>query len=193
MIKLKKLISWLFSLLVSPLLFAFLILKIANKADSAFPAFSQTLSLFPGKVGSYLRIGFYRYTMPHCSSNCMISFGVLFSQLDTEIFYGVYIGPQSNIGSCVIEENCLLGSAVHILSGKRQHNYSNPNIPLKDQGGEFSKVTIGANTWIGNGAIVMANVGSNCVIAAGSVVTQDVADNSIMAGNPAVFVKQTNG
>ncbi|WP_313904966.1 acyltransferase [Thalassomonas sp. M1454] len=122
----------------------------------------------------------------------MISFGVLFSQTDTEIFDGVYIGPQSNIGSCAIEENCLLGSGVHILSGKRQHNYSNPDVPLKDQGGEYIKVTIGANTWIGNGAIVMANVGKNCVIAAGSVVTEDVADNSIMAGNPAVLIKPTH-
>lgn len=188
----KKIIARITSIIMLPLTIIFYLVKFITSQDSLFASCSQFLSLFPGKVGSYLRIGFYRYTMSHCSSNCMISFGVLFSQLDTEIFDGVYIGPQSNIGSCVIEENCLLGSAVHILSGKRQHNYSNPNIPLKDQGGEFSKVTIGANTWIGNGAIVMANVGSNCVIAAGSVVTQDVADNSIMAGNPALFVKQTN-
>ncbi len=189
----KKIAQYSARLCMLPLTLLFWLLSIIAEKNSLVSSFSQLLSLIPGKIGSYLRIGFYRFILQHCHDDSMISFGVLFSQADTEIYSGVYIGPQSNIGSCVIEKNCLLGSAVHILSGKRQHNYSQSGVPLSKQGGTFEKITIGENTWIGNGAIVMANVGKDCVIGAGSVVTHKVADNSIMSGNPAMLIKQKSG
>lgn len=188
----KKIIVILASVITLPLTAVFHLCKNFTQTDSLFAGLSQLLSLIPGKSGTYIRIGFYRSTMVYCSSDSMICFGSLFSQTDTEIYGGVYIGPQSNIGSCIIEKNCLLGSAVHILSGKRQHNYSNTDIPLKDQGGTLEKVIIGENTWIGNGAIVMANVGKNCVIGAGSVVTKDIEDYSIVQGNPAKVIRKHN-
>jgi acetyltransferase-like isoleucine patch superfamily enzyme len=83
----------------------------------------------------------------------------------------------------------LLGSGVHILSGKQQHNFSDLQTPIRDQGGTFTPITIGEDTWIGNGAIVMANVGKKCVIAAGAVVTKDIPDFSIVGGNPATIIK----
>jgi virginiamycin A acetyltransferase len=46
-------------------------------------------------------------------------------------------------------------------------------------------VTIGAGSWIGSGAIVLADVGRNCVIGAGSVVTKPIPDNVVAVGNPA--------
>ena len=113
---------------------------------------------------------------------------MLFSQQSTEIEQGVYIGPQCNIGLCRIEKNVLLGSGVHLLSGKRQHNFSDPDVPVQQQGGAFSKISVGEDSWIGNGAIVMANVGRKCVVGAGSVVTNPVEDLTIVAGNPAVVV-----
>lgn len=159
------------------------------KHDALFSGFSQLLSLIPGKFGSYLRAGFYRFAMQACSPDAVLSFLTLFSQRDTEIASGVYIGPQCNIGKCKIEKDVLLGSGVHIMSGKGQHNFDNLTTPIRDQGGVFSKVTIGENSWLGNGALIMANIGKNCVVAAGSVVINNVEDYAIVAGNPAKVIK----
>jgi virginiamycin A acetyltransferase len=61
---------------------------------------------------------------------------------------------------------------------------------VQKQGGTFEKVVIGEDTWIGNGALVMANVGKKCIIGAGSVVTKDVDDFSVVAGNPARIIRK---
>lgn len=52
------------------------------------------------------------------------------------------------------------------------------------------KVSIGSNTFIGAGSIIMpgVSIGDNAVIGAGSVVTKNVPDNSVAIGNPAVVV-----
>ena len=177
------------TLVVAPMLLVYFSLGLISNESSVFMGFSQFFSLLPGKFGNYLRRAFYFYTMQSCHFNSSIGFAVLFSQKDTEIEEGVYIGPQCNIGKSKIAKNCLLGSGVHILSGKNQHNFSDVNTPIQQQGGSYQKISIGEDSWIGNGAIVMANIGSQCVVAAGSVVVDDVAPGSIVAGNPAKLVK----
>ncbi|WP_425511158.1 acyltransferase [sulfur-oxidizing endosymbiont of Gigantopelta aegis] len=157
--------------------------------ESPFMSFSQLLSLLPGKLGSYLRIAFYRHTMAYCHPNVVISFATLFSQADTEIHEGVYIGPQCNIGMCRIGKNALIASGVHIMSGKHQHDFADLEQPIQQQGGHFEKISIGEDCWIGNGALIMANVGKHCVVGAGSVVTTEVPDYAIVVGNPAKVVK----
>lgn len=148
------------------------------------------LSLLPGKCGSYLRRGFYRWAMARCHCECTILFGTLFAQADTEIGCGVYVGPYCNIGLSRIERDCTLGSNVHIMSGKQQHRFDEISTPVREQGGTLEKIVIGEDTWIGNGALVMANVGRKCVIGAGSVVTRDVPDYSVVAGNPARIIRK---
>ena len=181
-----------FFVMILPLLGIYNILAIVCHKDSLFWGFSQFLSLFPGKSGCYLRKNFYRHAMTFCHEHCTILFGTIFAQTDTEIGKYVYIGPYCNIGSSKIEDFCTLGSNVHIMSGKNQHHFDNIDIPVKDQGGMFEKVTIGEDTWIGNGALIMANVGKKCVIGAGSVVVQDVESYSVVAGNPAKTIKKRN-
>lgn len=185
----KQALFGLMALIIMPLTLTYFVLNLALRSDSLFSSFAQLLSLLPGKLGSYLRAGFYRFTMTKCSPDAVISFATLFSQRDTLIESGVYIGPQGNIGKCKIAKDCLIGSGVHILSGKNQHNFNDLNIPVRDQGGHFSQVCIEENSWIGNGAIIMANIGKNCIVAAGSVVVNDVEDNAIVAGNPAKIIK----
>lgn len=53
-------------------------------------------------------------------------------------------------------------------------------------------VSIGHDTWIGHGAIILAgrNIGIGSIVAAGAVVTKDVAPYSVVAGVPARPVKQ---
>lgn len=179
----------LITVLVSPIILSYHILALVFNRDGLIPGYSQFLSLFPGQPGNYIRKCVYHYILGVCSHDCLISFGVLLSHQDTEIHSGVYIGPQCNIGRSIIQADCLLGSGVHVISGKNQHNFQDINTPIRDQGGHFEKITIGEDTWIGNGALVMANVGKKCIVAAGAVVTQDVDDYSIVAGNPARVIK----
>lgn len=188
----KNIIFFLSVILVSPVLIVYWLLRPFFKSDSLFSGFSQLLSLLPGKSGAYLRAGFYRHAMAHCSKDAVISFLVLFAQQDTEIDSGVYIGPNCNIGSCKIGKNTLLGSGVHIMSGNRQHIFDDPDLYIKDQGGTLEKISIGEDCWIGNGALILANVGDKCVVGAGSVVTNDIPEYSIVAGNPAKILKSRN-
>lgn len=186
--QLKRGLSWVAMVVISPLLIAHFAGR-AFTTEGLFAAISQLLSLIPGKTGSYLRIGFYRVAMHRCAADCYIGFGSLFSQTDTDIGEGVYIGPQCNIGSCSIGDNTLVASGVHIMSGTQQHRFDDLNTPIRDQGGNFDKVHIGEDSWIGNSALVMANIGKKCVIGAGSVVTSEIPDYAIAVGNPARVVR----
>lgn len=187
---LKEIANLICLVLTFPLYVFQLIFGAIGNKDSSFWSFSQFLSLLPGTVGSYLRKGFYRLAMESCHKDCAILFGAIFSQSDTEIGKGVYIGPNCNIGRCRIENHCTLGSNVHIMSGNHQHNFDDLVTPIQEQGGVFEKVTIGEDSWIGNGVLIMANLGKKCIVGAGSVVTKDVGDNCIVAGNPARVIKK---
>jgi len=186
---LKKTVQLAALLLILPLLAIYLLLRPLSRQDELFATFAQILSLLPGTLGSYLRIAFYRQTMRNCEADCFIGFSTLFSQQGIEIASGVYIGPQCNIGLSAIGKDTLLGSGVHLLSGKNQHRFDDPSLPIREQGGQFEKITIGANCWIGNGAIIMACVGDGSVIGAGSVVIHDIPAGVIAAGNPAKVIK----
>jgi maltose O-acetyltransferase len=57
---------------------------------------------------------------------------------------------------------------------------------------EFGKsIDIGADVWVGGGAIILAGVriGSRAVIGAGSVVTRDVPEAAFAAGNPCRVIR----
>jgi virginiamycin A acetyltransferase len=187
---LKKCVFMASTVAILPLYSSYRLLGVYCDKNSLFASFSQFLSLFPGKAGSYLRNSFFHLTMSRCEQEVVISFGTLFSQIDTEVASGTYIGPQCNIGSCKIGKDCLIGSGVHILSGKQQHAIDDLDTPIRDQGGRLTKISIGDDCWVGNGAIIMADVGNKCVVAAGAVVVNPVADRMIVAGNPAVVIKQ---
>jgi len=187
-VRIKKVVSNIFVMLISPLYLLYILTNMFSKNNSIV-GYSELLSLLPGKFGRYCRIAFYRVTMTICHFDCVIGFATIFSQQDTEIGKGVYIGPQCNIGMCKIGENCLIASGVHIMSGSMQHNFDDLDNPIQQQGGSYTKIEIGEDSWIGNGSLVMANIGKKCIIGAGSVVTKDVADYSIMVGNPAKLIK----
>jgi len=83
----------------------------------------------------------------------------------------------------------VIGSGVNILSGLRQHSFEKLEIPIRDQPGQYTKITVGEDTWIGNGAIIAANIGKKCVIGAGSVVVKAIPDLAVAAGNPARVIR----
>ncbi|WP_440903482.1 acyltransferase [Catenovulum sp. SX2] len=187
----KNCVDLIFILINAPLLILyFVICLVFGKNNGVFSAFAQFYSMLPGQLGNYARANFYRFVMQNCHPRVVVSFATLFSQQKTSIGSGVYIGPQCNIGACIIEKDCLLGSGVHVLSGKGQHNFDDLDTPIREQGGTFSQVTIGEDSWIGNGSIITANIGKKCIIGAGSVVTKDIPDYSVAVGNPAKVIRQ---
>ena len=189
--RLKQIIKAGFLILVIPLYLLYRVIRPLGGIDATFQSFSQLISIIPGKIGIYVRAAFYRLACPNTSDEVSVGFLTIFSHHDTTISEGVYIGPQCNIGKCEIGQNTLIGSGVHILSGNKQHDFSDPDTPIKDQKGQYRKITIHEDCWIGNSSIIMNDIESRAVIAAGSVVTKKVPANSILAGNPAKPLKQT--
>ncbi len=55
-----------------------------------------------------------------------------------------------------------------------------------------SRITIGHDTWIGHGAVIMPGIkiGNGAIIGSNAVVTKDVADFAIAVGVPARTIKQ---
>jgi virginiamycin A acetyltransferase len=156
--------------------------------NRTFPGVSQLISLFPGLSGQYLRRAFYAWVLPRCGRGSVVSFGTVFSHPTIEIGDHAYLGVYCCIGDVTIEDDVLVGSHVSITNGSRQHGTSRLDIPVREQPGEWPRVTIGRDTWIGDRAVVMADVGEHCVVGAGAVVTRPVPDYAIVVGSPARIV-----
>ena len=176
-------------ILVLPLVVGYRLASLVLTSKKSFPGFSQVVSLLPGMTGSYLRRAFYRMVLPSCGRDCWISFGSVFSHGSACIGRRTYIGVGCMIGDVTLEDDVLLGSHVSIINGNRQHGIERLDVPIREQPGEYPRVTIGRDTWIGDRSIVMANVGIHCVIGAGSVVTKPIPDYAIAFGNPGRIVR----
>ena len=83
-------------------------------------------------------------------------------------------GPGCFLGLVHIERDVLIGSGVHITSGRRTHGTDDAGVPIREQEGSPTLVRIGAGAWIGSAAVVMADVGANSVVGAGAVVTSPI-------------------
>ena len=72
---LKHSINGLCLIAVLPLVLVYQAMGFLCDKDGCFWAFSQFISLVPGKTGNYIRKNFYRFTMIRCDKDCAISFG----------------------------------------------------------------------------------------------------------------------
>ena len=158
--------------------------------DRAFESVAQAVSLVPDRGGRAIRGSFYARTLARCSPSCQIGFGTCFTKRGAEVGDYVYIGPNCDIGFAVIENDVLIGTGVHITSGRNQHLTADVTRPIRLQDGVFTCVRIGEGSWLGAGSVVMADVGRHAVVAAGAVVTHAVDDFAVVAGNPAVLVRR---
>ncbi len=156
--------------------------------EKAFPGWSQFFALAPGLTGVTLRRAFYRLVLPQCDGDCCISFGTTFSHPTARIGRSVYIGLYCSIGDVTLEDDVLVSSNVSILNGGKQHGTARLDIPIREQPGVYTHVTVGRDSWIGDRSIVMADVGRHCVVGAGSLVTKSVPDFAIAVGSPARMV-----
>jgi acetyltransferase-like isoleucine patch superfamily enzyme len=58
---------------------------------------------------------------------------------------------------------------------------------MREQPGEYPRVSIGADAWVGDRALVTADVGRKSIVGGGSVVTRPVPELAIVFGNPAAI------
>jgi virginiamycin A acetyltransferase len=181
---LKAVVNWLFVVLALPaaLLAGFGHFKIG------FDTFAQLFSLVPGVIGVFARRAYYFLTLESCSLRCIMPFGVFCTHHDTIIEDHVVFGANAIVGRVHIGHHTFISGNVQTLSGRRLHaRDADGNFIV--QKGPVSKVSIGANAWIGTSAIIMANVGEGTTIGAGAVVTKDIPPRVVAVGIPATVIK----
>lgn len=85
------------------------------------------------------------------------------------------------------------GHQVHITDVN--HGYEDVTLPISGQHQPEAPVSIGAETWLGHGVVVLpgARVGRHVTIGAGSVVVGEIPDYSVAVGVPARVIRRYDG
>lgn len=96
---------------------------------------------------------------------------------------GVRIGSAHEI---LIGDNCMIASNAYITDSDWHDIYNRISI------GKTAPIKIEDNVWIGDSVIVCKGVtiGENSIVGAGAVVVDDIPANCVAAGNPAKIVKK---
>jgi maltose O-acetyltransferase len=99
-------------------------------------------------------------------------------------------GVFLNYGCMVLDVVAVeIGDLTQIGPGVQILTPDHPRGPAERRSGlEFGRpIRLGANVWIGGGAIILpgVTVGDDAIIGAGAVVTKDVAPGTTVGGNPA--------
>lgn len=96
---------------------------------------------------------------------------------------GVRIAAANQI---TIGNSCMIASGAY-LSDSDWHDLYNRSLPI----GASAPIILEDNVWIGDSAIVCKGVtiGENSIIGAGAIVVSDIPPNAIAVGNPAKVVK----
>lgn len=188
---LKRVLKMLFfavSLVVTfPLAMAVWVEKNGWSGEEIFVALGQFLALVPGITGSYLRAAYYFLTLERCSWEVRLGFGSFFSHRAASLGRNVSVGSYCIIGTVTIDDEVMMASRVSITSGKRQHLDELGRISSVQR---FDRIEIGRKTWVGEGAIILANVGPNCIVSAGAVVINDTSSGQLIAGNPGKAIRE---
>lgn len=109
----------------------------------------------------------------------------------------VLIGDYTRIGmhNTVIGP-VTIGNHVNLAQGititALNHNFTDKEKRIDEQGISTSAVNIGDDIWIGANAVILPGVtiGHHAVIAAGAVVNKDVPAHTLVAGVPAKVIKE---
>src|SRR5207342_692839 len=107
----------------------------------------------------------------YCDPSATIQFGTIFSQAGARLDANVYVGPNCHLGLVHLERDVMLAAGVHVPSGPDTHGISRTDVSIREQAGVRTLVRVGEGSWVGSGAIILADVGRHCVVGAGSVVT----------------------
>ncbi|HEY9769853.1 MAG TPA: acyltransferase [Coleofasciculaceae cyanobacterium] len=94
----------------------------------------------------------------------------------------------SAYGKLNIGKNCLIASHTSIYA--HNHNFSDHNKIIAEQGFNYKGITIEDNCWLGSGVRVLdgVTIGRDSVIGSGAVVTKDIPPYSVAVGVPAKVI-----
>lgn len=89
----------------------------------------------------------------------------------------------------MIGKDVIAGQYIRFHS--ENHNYSDVNRLIREQGVTHQGIQIGNNCWIGAGVVFLdgAELGDGCVVGANAVVTKKFPRNTVIAGIPAKIVR----
>jgi acetyltransferase-like isoleucine patch superfamily enzyme len=184
----KRCLQAAFALAVLPRLASYAI-ALAVLGRRAFGASSESIARIPGLRGVYARQAFYRRTLAHCGPDVYFGWMSVFSMHEARVGQRVFIGRFCSLGFADLGDEVMLADGVQVLSGGREHTRDDPSASIQSQRQSYQRVRIGRGSWIGAGAIVMADVGEHCIIGAGAVVNKPIPDHSLAVGVPARVVK----
>lgn len=127
-----------------------------------------------------------------CGTNCYWGKNALiqspdFFKLQNNFSAGANFFVQTNVDAC---SDCLISSNVSFVGN--DHNFNSfSNSKYWSGKNSASTVYLKGNNFIGFGATIVGNVtvGENSIIAAGSLVLKDVPSNTIVGGIPAKTIR----
>lgn len=183
----KRIVFGVCLLLATPAIAAVWIERRLGGGENVFVGLGQFLSLVPGRFGAGIRAAYYHATLDYCSWETHIGFGSFFTHRGAALGRNVSMGSYCVVGHARIGAGVMMASRISVPSGKRQHLDADGRLTAEPR---FDRVAIGAGSWIGEGAIVMADVGERCIVSAGAVVVKPMPDACLIAGNPAAVVRE---
>ena len=92
-----------------------------------------------------------------------------------------------------IGDDVFTGMNVYITD--QNHGYEDLDMPIGTQLPSEDPVVIGADSWIGSGAVILpgARIGRHVVVGANSVVRGEIPDYSVVVGSPERVVRRHDG
>lgn len=97
--------------------------------------------------------------------------------------------PDDKSARIIIEDDVLFGPRVAVYCST--HKFSDPTIPIKNQGASGKTTIIKSGAWLGVNSVILPGVtiGKNAVIGANSVVNKNIPDYAVAVGAPARVIK----
>jgi acetyltransferase-like isoleucine patch superfamily enzyme len=154
---------------------------------------SESVSRIGTFFGYRVRQRFYRHTLDVCGQDLEMNRLATVAERGSRIGRGVWVGPGSYLDLVDIGDDVLIGPYACILAGGHHHRVARTDLPIRHQGNNpLVPTVVGAGSWIGAHAVVMADVGRSAVVGAGSVVTHPVPAGVVVVGNPAHVIARRN-
>ncbi|HOP08145.1 MAG TPA: acyltransferase [candidate division Zixibacteria bacterium] len=176
-------------LLVIPAGWSAKLLYVLFKSQMLFHFFAESFSMIPGYPGQAVRVCFYYQTLEQAHLDMVVAFFARFTKMQTRVGHNVTIAGHATVGCADIGDRAVIGNNVNVLSGRHQHNFSDPDTNVMDGSSSFYRVSIGADSFIGDKSVVMADIGEKTIIGAGSIVVKPIPDLCVAVGNPAQVIK----
>jgi acetyltransferase-like isoleucine patch superfamily enzyme len=143
----------------------------------------------PGEIGVFSRRWFYNFYLKRGSDDLYILPGAIIENPGS-VALGDHVTLARDAwlnGACDIQVGNYAGIGPGVIIHTANHNYTNPEIPFKEQGHTFKPVLVGEDVWLAARVVVLPGtvIGRGAIIAAGAVISGNIEPMAILAGVPA--------